>query len=452
MKFSLRFLTTLVSVALCGIVYAAPAPLDETDAVDITARDFASDAMIADELVTRGRKRKSAAKAKAAPPKGKGKAAAPKVIDDKVKKGQAKRKAVVQKKKAANARVQRGAASKIDKKVNAFKKANSRSDPKKVDAKAEKLRRKEKARVTIQSQKKSKTARKEAWGAAAKNRQATTDRILAIQKAQGKKPERKAEKKRARDAVLKSGAKNINARTAKYKKRPDKDGQRRKEQNRELSQARKNRKAERANQWAAKKNTKAQKDVTKAAATARRQERRRTGASAPKNQPKQEKNVKPTKQLRQNVKDRFKGARDMYAKTLGMPARKQTATVGTTKATGREVRNAVFNSYVHRKKPIGDQKMPKVFDNSKYSADHPDPNLRGKRPLSEGGKAFKEFPVIPKSQSGWIGSGRVGAMRTITYKEGGEKRMSVIGHDPSRGGDGGDHYVAKITREMDDFE
>jgi hypothetical protein len=94
--------------------------------------------------------------------------------------------------------------------------------------------------------------------------------------------------------------------------------------------------------------------------------------------------------------------------------------------------------------------QPKDFENRPYSATHGDTNLRGKRPLPADGKNFKEYPVINKSPNGWTGSGDVGALRAVTYEQGGKRRAAVIGHDPSRGGDHSDHYVA--TREVEGFD
>jgi hypothetical protein len=108
------------------------------------------------------------------------------------------------------------------------------------------------------------------------------------------------------------------------------DRMRGKEKERALTQARKDRKTERGNQWAAKKKAPADKAATKTAAAGRRQDRQRTGAPSPANQAKLAKNVKPTKQEKKNVKDRFQAARQKYGQTQGMPARGQTATVGTS--------------------------------------------------------------------------------------------------------------------------
>lgn len=431
MKFSFHLITTLVSVALCGIVHAAPAPLcDRTNGLcaDIAARDVA-DSIMADDLVAR------------APAK-----------------------------KAANAKIQRQAAPKVERKVKAFQKqANKGSaSPAKVNAQANKLRQSEKGRVATQARKDNKAAKKQAWAGAA-NRATTTENIQAVQKKQGEKPMKKAAKKKANNKIQQKAAAGIDQKVKDWREKEKKAGgymprvniladrMRGKEKERALTQARKDRKTERGNQWAAKKNTPAQKATTKANAAARRQDRQRTGAPSPANQAKLAKNVKPTKQEKKNVKDRFQAARQKYGQTQGMPARGQTATVGTNSASGREVRNSVFNSYLHQKNPIGTQRLPKKFNNDPYSATHG--TLANQRPLPQTAKQLKEYPVIKNSPNGWTGNGKVGALRTITYKNGGQRHAAVVGHDtnPARGGTADDHYVATVTRDlefsdMEDFE
>lgn len=70
--------------------------------------------------------------------------------------------------------------------------------------------------------------------------------------------------------------------------------------------------------------------------------------------------------------------------------------------------------------------QPKRFNNDPYSHIHGDTSLRGNRPLPQEGKAFKEFPAIRNNPSGWTSTGPVGAMRTITYKEGGRRSLGTI--------------------------
>ncbi|KAJ2924899.1 hypothetical protein H1R20_g12215, partial [Candolleomyces eurysporus] len=359
MKFSFGLITTLVSVALCGIVHAAPAPLcDATNnlCADIAARDV-TDSVMVDDLVARARKSSGVNKA----------ATSKNILAVQKAQGQGPKKA--QDKKAANAKIQQKASATVANKVQAFRnKAKAGGAPlSQINAQADKLRSKEKSRV--------------------------------------------------------------------------------------LSQARIDRKAAKTQEWAAKKKTPHGKVATQAAAAARRRERKRTGAPSPPNQVKLAKNVKMTKQEKSNVQNRFQAAREKFSKTQGMPTRGQTVTVGSNSANGRAVRQAVFNSYLHQKNRIGHNRanqQPKTFMNSRYSTTHGEANLRGTRPLPRNGKKFQEFPVINKSPNGWTGNGKVGALRAVTYKQGGQRRVAVIGHDSSRGGNNNDHYLA--TREVESFK
>ncbi|KAJ2921463.1 hypothetical protein H1R20_g15629, partial [Candolleomyces eurysporus] len=346
MKFSFGLITTLLSVALCGIVHAAPAPLcDATNSLcaDIATRDV-TDSVMVDDLVARARKSSGVNKA----------ATSKNILAVQKAQGQGPKKA--QDKKAANAKIQQKASATVANKVQAFRnKEKAGGAPlSQINAQADKLRSKEKSRV--------------------------------------------------------------------------------------LSQAQIDRKAAKTQEWAAKKKTPHGKVATQAAAAARRRERKRTGAPSPPNQVKLAKNVKMTKQEKSNVKNRFQAAREKFSKTQDS-------------ANGRAVRQAVFNSYLHQKNRIGHNRanqQPKTFMNSRYSTTHGEANLRGTRPLPRNGKKFQEFPVINKSPNGWTGNGKVGALRAVTYKQGGQRRVAVIGHDPSRGGNNNDHYLA--TREVESFD
>ncbi|RXW20976.1 hypothetical protein EST38_g4881 [Candolleomyces aberdarensis] len=351
MKFSFGMITTLASVALCGIVHAAPAPLcDATNGLcaDIAARDVAESVTV-DDLVARARKSSGVNKA----------ATSKNVAAVQKAQGQGPKKA--QDKKAANAKIQQKASGTVANKVKAFRsEAKAGGAPlRQINAQADKLRSKEQGRV--------------------------------------------------------------------------------------LSQARTDRKAAKTKEWAAKKKTPLGKVFTQAAAAARRRDRKRTGAPSPANQVKLAKNVKLTKQEKNNVKNRFQAGREKFSKTQDS-------------ANGRAVRQAVFNNYLHQKNRIGHNRanqQPKPFDNARYSGTHGEANLRGTRPLPRNGKKFQEFPVINNSPNGWTGNGKVGALRAVTYKQGGQRRVAVIGHDSSRGGNSNDHYLA--TREaqsfdMEDFE
>ncbi|KAJ2912940.1 hypothetical protein MD484_g7475, partial [Candolleomyces efflorescens] len=207
--------------------------------------------------------------------------------------------------------------------------------------------------------------------------------------------------------------------------------------------------------WDANKKSPAAKAATKQAAATKRQQRKRTGAPSPGNQPKLPKNVKPTPQQKQDVRNHLEAARQKYEQTQGLPGRGQTVTVGLNSATGREARQSVFNSYVHKKSPIGRQRVPKRFGNHPYSNRHGDRRLRGQRPIPGGGRSFKEFPLIPNSATGWTGQGPVGALRSITYKKGygahKSRHAAFIGHDPNRRGTPGDHYLAQITSGKTDM-
>jgi hypothetical protein len=233
------------------------------------------------------------------------------------KEAQAQRRKKEQGKKAANAKLQRQAAPRVERTVKAFKKQADKgsASPAEVNNQANKLRQKEKSRVVLQSQKNHKAARKQAWAGAA-NRATTSKNLVAIQEVQGKKPDRKNVRKTARDAILDKEAPSITekvdkwyeaekAKRGKRGKRPVKKEQRKKEQNRVLTQTQKDRKAERGKQWGEGK-TPEKLVATKKPA------------------------IKLTKQERKNLKDRFQAARQKYAQTQGMPERGKTATVGTS--------------------------------------------------------------------------------------------------------------------------
>lgn len=92
--------------------------------------------------------------------------------------------------------------------------------------------------------------------------------------------------------------------------------------------------------------------------------------------------------------------------------------------------------------------QPKRFNNRPYSATHPDPALAGKRPIANAGKG-QEYPIKSGSHNGYIGSGDVGAGRIVLYKNKKDRQRTsyaVIGHDPARGGDASDHYLATHTK------
>ncbi|RXW13835.1 hypothetical protein EST38_g12020 [Candolleomyces aberdarensis] len=354
MKFSFGLITTLISVALCGIVRAAPAPLfDGTNGLcaDIAARDVA-DPVMTDDLVARARKSSGVNKA----------ATSKKIVAVQMAQGQRRLKA--EKKKDVNDLIQQRASRTVETKAQAFRsQANKGVTPNhQINAQADKIRSQEKSRV--------------------------------------------------------------------------------------LGQARIDRKAAKTQEWAAKKKTPQGKIATQNDAASRRQVRKQTGAPSPSNQVKLAKNVKLTKQEKNNIKNRFQAARHKFSQTQGIPTRGQTVTVGSKlqgQADGRAARQAVFNNYLHQKTPIGrhaDSRHPKSFKNARYSGTHGNANLRGTRPLPQNGKKLREFPLIRGSPKGWTGGKNVGPLRAVTYKQGGQRRAAVIGHDLDRGGDHNDHYLA----------
>ncbi|KAJ2912452.1 hypothetical protein MD484_g7958, partial [Candolleomyces efflorescens] len=421
MKLTLR-LISLVSIVLCAIVHAAPAPLcDRTNGLcgDIAARDVA-DSVVADDLVARAAK------------------------------------------SAAKAKIQRQNAAKIRVEVKPLvKQANKRRTTQaKADAQAKSLR----SSVQTRLAKEHKAAKTKAWAAAA-NRDTTTKNILAIQKHQGQKPQRKARKKEANDLVRQNAAGSINAKVKSWREQEKKAGGymprvniladrlRVKEKERALTQGLKDRKAARGKAWADKKKSPEERAKVNKDAADRRKQRVKYGNATPLNAIKLEKNIKLTKQEKKNVKDRFAAAKEKHKQLKDtMPKRGQTATVGSSSAQGRDIRNSVFNSNLHRKNPLGTQRMPKKFNNDPYSKIHG--TLANQRPLPATAKRLKEYPIIRNSPNGWTGNGPVGPLRTVTYKDGGRRHAAVIGHDtnPARGGNADDHYVATVTRDIQSSE
>ena len=134
----------------------------------------------------------------------------------------------------------------------------------------------------------------------------------------------------------------------------------------------------------------------------------------------------------------------------------------TDKTDGRAVRQSAFNNLLHSKTPVGRNPInrqvrrlqvlrfsdysdisiflqPKMFNNRPYAKGHKDPTLANKKAIPQNGK---EYPIINNSPNGWTGQGGVGALRTVIYKQGGQRKLAVVGHDPKRGGDANDHYTA----------
>lgn len=289
--------------------------------------------------------------------------------------------------------------------------------------------------------------------------------ILNAQKKQGNRVE--AQKKKTannKKHVQQNGAKikaDVNAARdkAKGKGKPLTPAQVEKKKtgaaSRVISQKQKENKQAKKDKWTAAKKTPEQKKDKKAAQTARRADRKKTGTPAPANAVSTKQKV--SKQQKHAVKQRFQSAKDKLGKTQGLPGRKDTITVGKEKTDGRAVRQAAFNTHLHSKTPIGRNpinKQPKQFNNRPYDKAHKDASLRGKKPLPQNGK---EYPIKNNSPNGYTGQGSVGALRTVTYKQGGKNHVKVLGHDASRGTDPNDHYVGTVKREFDlyfeeDFE
>jgi hypothetical protein len=132
-------------------------------------------------------------------------------------------------------------------------------------------------------------------------------------------------------------------------------------------------------------------------------------------------------------------------------------------STGKDVRKAVMNSYLHAPVPIGrgrENKLvrllssqfflrsfspqPKPFHNYAYDSSHP--TLAGKHPINNPtGAKLHEYPATKQGQ-GWIGTSDIGSHRVLTSNTGGKDKFhGVIGHDTSRGGNHEDHYLATHT-------
>ncbi|RXW17942.1 hypothetical protein EST38_g7913 [Candolleomyces aberdarensis] len=286
--------------------------------------------------------------------------------------------------------------------------------------------------------------------------------ILNAQKKQGNRVE--AQKKKTatnKKHVQQNGAKikaDVNAARdkAKAKGKPLTPAQVEKKKtgaaSRVISQKQKDNKQAKKTKLAAAKKTPEQKKDRKAAQTARRADRKKTGTPAPANAVSTKQKV--SKQQKHAVKQRFQSAKDKLGKTQGLPGRKSTVAVGKEKTDGRAVRQAAFNTHLHSKTPIGRNpinKQPKQFNNRPYDKAHKDASLRGKKPLPQNGK---EYPIKNNSPNGYTGQGSVGALRTVTYKKGGQNHVKVLGHDASRGTDPNDHYVGKREFDLDfeDFE
>ncbi|KAJ2935937.1 hypothetical protein H1R20_g1157, partial [Candolleomyces eurysporus] len=63
-----------------------------------------------------------------------------------------------------------------------------------------------------------------------------------------------------------------------------------------------------------------------------------------------------------------------------------------------------------------------------------------------------KYSIKNDSPNGFTGQDSVGALRTVTYKQGGKNHVKVAGHDPSRGTDPTDHYVDTVTKREFNFD
>lgn len=288
------------------------------------------------------------------------------------------------------------------------------------------------------------------------NKAATSASVQAVQKAQSARSQATT-KKKADNAKIQAKAvpqvkANVKTFREEQKKKPNppdsrtlnaaSDRQKVKEQGRVATQARKDHKEAKGKEWAAKAKTPEQKAATKAAATARRADRKAKGEASPPNKV-STKAPPRSKEVKHNTNQRFQAAAQKLKDTQGLPARKDKIGVGKASTDGRAVRQSVFNSHLNAKDPVGrsTNKVPKQFNNRPYSATHGDATLAGKKPLPQNGK---EYPVINNSPTGFTANNnKPGPLRTITYKQGGQRHAAVIGHDTTRGGDKDDHYVGK---------
>ncbi|KAF8159672.1 hypothetical protein B0H34DRAFT_413223 [Crassisporium funariophilum] len=221
------------------------------------------------------------------------------------------------------------------------------------------------------------------------------------------------------------------------------------------SQARKKAKADRTEFWKSKMpSNDAERKSRQAAKKAKKEANRIAGipkglAVTPptKSKPK----FKLSKQDKKDVSKALCDAAEKMDKTQNVPGRKDTYTVGTSSWSGKDVRKAIMNTYVHSPYPIGPKyrETPKQFRNDPYVPNHNDASLRGQRPLNApqvngAPPIFFEYPIT-KTPAGWQGTkGSPGTGRAITYHNGvNDVFHGVIGHDDSRGGVTGDHYLAQ---------
>jgi len=278
--------------------------------------------------------------------------------------------------------------------------------------------------------------------------------ILNTQKAQVARKTAKDKNAAKNQKVLKAFKKPVHDKKAKTPADKAAD----KKRGQAMTKAMKDHKAKNTAWHAAGKKTPEQVKARKAAQTARRADRkagkpvtppaphvvRKKSGSAPK--PKE----RLTPAQKATNKAAFKDANAKLRATQKLPGRKDTYTVGKTTVTGKDVRQGIFNTHLHKARPIGDSenKNPKVFENRPYSATHP--TLAGQKAIkSKVDGQIYENP-LKKSHQGHI-SGTPGAARVMTYEKDGKSKFKVMGHDTAAGGDASDHYKAKHTPAKRDF-
>ncbi|KAF8877455.1 hypothetical protein CPB84DRAFT_1752159 [Gymnopilus junonius] len=156
----------------------------------------------------------------------------------------------------------------------------------------------------------------------------------------------------------------------------------------------------------------------------------------------------PSPSDRHRTASSLRDANHRMQHTENIPHRHDSFSVGGHSTSGRHVRQAVGNSILYHHDPVGrgDNRNPKPFRNDAYSSSHGDHSLRGTHPISSSshsGRPLHEYPVT-SGHSGYYGSGRPGPARVITsHADGRDVFHGVVGHDPRRGGDHDDHYMAE---------
>ncbi|RDB20019.1 hypothetical protein Hypma_012936 [Hypsizygus marmoreus] len=163
---------------------------------------------------------------------------------------------------------------------------------------------------------------------------------------------------------------------------------------------------------------------------------RRTGGSG----------ISETERLQ--VKGALRQAGARLRATSNLPNRHAVFTTNTGTWTGKDVRKAIFNSYLHAAAPIRVPNgfQPKDFNNYRYrhtvhdnqgkQVEHPVPSL----PKSPPG--LKEYPLEAGSRTGFTASRKLGPARVMTTSNHGKDMFhGVVAHDNSYpGGSRGDHY------------